>query len=83
MFDPGVPDLESAVALNFMAFFLVGHLFAEFFFEGWKEIEGDVGGDKFLQIAMGDVVGEGAVRAEPWRGDGRDSMSEGCGVAAG
>ena len=42
--EPCVPGGEGAVALEAVAFFFVADLFAEVFFEGWEEVEGDVGG---------------------------------------
>ena len=53
-----------------VAFFFVADLFAEVFFEGWEEVEGDVGGLEVLGFGVGDVVGERAVGAEAWGGGG-------------
>ena len=39
----------------------VADLFAESGFEGWEEVEGDVGGLEVFGFGVGDVVGEGAV----------------------
>ena len=66
-----------------MAFFFVADFFAEVFFEGWEEVEGDVGGLEFLCFGVGDVVGQRAVGAEAGRGHGCSALREGCGVAAG
>ena len=66
-----------------MAFFLVADLLAKFFFERWKEVEGDVGGLEVFGFGVGDVVGERAVCAEAGRGRGGFAVREGCGVDAG
>ena len=55
---PLVPGGEGAVALEAVAFFFVADLFAEVFFEGWEEVEGDVGGLEVFGFGVGDVVGE-------------------------
>ncbi len=60
---PFVPGFEGAVALDAVAFFFVADLFAEVFFEGWEEVEGDVGGLEAFGFGVGDVVGE----ASRWR----------------
>ena len=49
-----------------MAFFFVADGFAEVFFEGDEEVEGDVGGLELFVVGVGDVVDEGAVGGEAW-----------------
>jgi len=66
-----------------VALFFVAHLFAEIFFEGWEEIEGDVGGLEFFCLGVGDVVGQAAVGRASWCGCWRLSLRNGCGVDAG
>ena len=58
-----VPCGEGSFALQAVAFFFVADLFAELFFEGWQEIEGDVRGLEAFGFGVGDVVGEAAVGA--------------------
>ena len=48
-----------------------------------QQVEGDVGGGEFFEVAVGDVVGERAVGAEARGGRGLVAVGEGCGVAAG
>ena len=49
--------------MNAVAFFLIADLFAEIFFEGWEEVEGDIGRLELFCFGVGDVVREAAVRA--------------------
>ncbi len=81
--DAHVPGFEGSVALEAVAFFFVADLFAELGFEGWEEVEGDVGGLEAFGFGVGDVVGEAAVGAGSGGGGGLLALGEGCGVAAG
>ena len=65
-----------------MAFFFVAHFFAEFGFEGWEQVEGDVGGLEALGFGVGDVVGQAAVGAGSGRGRWGAALRYGCGVDA-
>ena len=81
--EPFVPGGQGALALDAMAFFFVADFFAEIFFEGWEEVEGDVGRLEFFGFGVRDVVGERAVGAQPGRGHRSFAVCNRCGVDAG
>src|SRR3984957_20676954 len=66
-----------------MTFFFVTDLFAKLFLEGWEEVEGDVGRLELFGFGVSDVVGEGAVGAQPWRRGWGLAVRDGCGKDTG
>ena len=65
-----------------MAFFLVADPAAEVFFEGWEEVEGDIGGLEPFAVGVGYVVDEAAVGGLAGGRGGSVAVGEGSGVAA-
>src|SRR5579871_2029990 len=81
--EPHAPRFECAVALELVAFLFVAHLFTQFGFERWQQVEGDVGGLESLGLSMSDVVGQAAVGASAGSGYWALALSHCCGIAPG
>ena len=81
--EPGGPGLEGVLALEAVAFFFVADGFADGFVEWGEEVEGDVGWLEAFGVAVGDVVGEGAVGAGAWGGFWDAAVGEGRCVSSG
>jgi len=80
---PRVEGRQRSLADDAMALLLVADLLAEFFFEGFEQVEGNVCGLKVFWVGVGDVVDQRSKGAGARRGDGFFAAGQGSSVDSG